>query len=371
MPDYSKNPIKTLYTIFFLASLPTRLVYLALKATPRALRPHPKWSFHQTFGTAAFRLWWDYATAVEFRTGKSLEPGSDGERFITMAPADPGLYQGVLHDQTGKVKPVTIGGMWYPALYSPSADAGKKVILQFHGGAYVLGGCRPMESGWGPEVLATSLGGFTLQTQYRLATYENSHFPAALQDAVTSYAYLLRLGVKPQDIIISGDSAGGNMAIALLRWLEEFKKSATGLPLPRAILLWSPWVDLTVQPAVLDSSPNWKTDYLRSPLAVWALKKYLPAGIEANHPYVSPLGNEFATSVPVFVQTGTAEVLYPGHVEFAKNMTKISGNKVELLEIEDATHDTFAAGQILGFEKEAREAVQKASSMVNNSQYSN
>ncbi len=70
--------------------------------------------------------------------------------------------------------------MWYPERYKPRVNTNKKIVLHFHGGAYVLGGVRPMEGGWGPEVLAKAIHGLVLCPQYRLSSEHRGRFPAAL-----------------------------------------------------------------------------------------------------------------------------------------------------------------------------------------------
>lgn len=355
----ARQPGKALWTIFSIATTPIRIAFILIYYIPRFLRQHPTWTYHQAVGKAIFQLWWEYTSAVEFRTSKSLDPGSDKERFVVMQPAKPEWYRDILDDP--KMHPVEIGGMWYPKLYAPAQDAGKKIVLHFHGGAYVLGGCRPMESGWGPEVLAKHTSGLVFCPQYRLAVYPHSHFPAAIQDGVTSYAYLLSQGIPASDIVISGDSAGGNLVIAMLRYLAEHEPM---IPEPRAALLWSPWLNPAVEPEALDRHRNSKTDYLGSGLARWAVSSYTPPGVSPGHPYISPLGNEFATKVPIFVQTGTLEILYDDHVQFAKAMKEVPGNRVELFEIADAPHDTFAAGLLLGFVKEAEHAADVAAKFI-------
>ncbi len=300
-------------------------------------------------------MWWDYATAVKFRPSKTLDPGRDEERFISMEPAKDSAYHSILNDS--EVRPMKIGGMWYPKLFSPTEDASKLIAIHFHGGAYVLGGCRPMEGGWGPDVLAKGMSGLSLCPQYRLAVDPQSRFPAAIQDGLTAYAYVLSLGVPASNIVLSGDSAGANLAITLLRYLVEHVEV---MPLPRAALLWSPWLGLAAAPETIDKSPNHMTDYVTSALQAWGVGAYARS-VPANHRYISPLGNEFAAKVPIFLQTGSAEVMHDDHIQFVRAMEEIPGNQLETYEIKDAPHDVFAAGQILGFEKEAVAATEAVS----------
>ncbi|MCJ1376411.1 hypothetical protein MMC20_007653 [Loxospora ochrophaea] len=349
----TQQPGKALWTIFIIASAPLRIAFLALYYIPPFSRQHPKWTYRQALGKDVFRIWFDYCSAVEHRTSKSLEPGSEKERFVVMEPASTNIYRGILDNPN--IRPAKIGGMWYPKLYSPTTNRGKKIAMHFHGGAFVVGGCRPLEGGWGPEVLAKRLSGLAFCPQYRLAVYPNSCFPAALQDGITAYAYLLSLGIPASDIILSGDSAGGNLAIGLVRYLGEHRGV---LPEPSAAFLWSPWLNLQVVPGIVDKHRNYQTDYLSDELGYWGVRALTAAGsaVSPDSPYLSPLGNEFATKVPVFVQTGSAEVLTDDHVLFSKAMKDVPENRVELYETANAPHDTFAAAHVLGFVKEAKDA---------------
>ena len=352
---YARQPGKAVWTTFFILSAPLRLAFLLVYYIPKALRQHSQWTYHQAFGVTLLKIWFDYASAVEFRTTSSLEPGAERERFVVMKPATSDLYRGILQDP--EIKPATIGGMWYPKLYDSTEDKAKTVVLHFHGGAYVLGGCRPKEGGWGPEVLAKSISGLVFCPQYRLASNPDGRFPAALQDAVTSYQYLLEHGIPASQIVLSGDSAGGNLVVVMLRYLVDHKGV---LPDPLAALLWSPWLDVAADPHSVDRHRNTKSDYLTSPLVKWAQRSYVPSFMEANHPYITPLNNEFSTNVAMFMQCGTAEALYDEQRSFMKNMRDIPGNKIEFLEIANAPHNTFLGGAILGFAKEARDAADAA-----------
>lgn len=359
---FTRQPGKGLWTLVTLITLPAHIAIILLYNTPYFLRANPKWTFRQAVGKAVFALWWKYASAVEYRPAKTLEPGVDGERFITMRPTNSDAYRGILAIDPD-VRPSPVGAMWYPQPYDPTVDADRKIAIHFHGGAYVLGGCRPMEGGWGPEVLARNISGFVLQPQYRLAMDARSRFPAAIQDGLTAYTHLLSQGISSRNIILSGESAGGNLVLALLRFLVD----EGTVPPPRAALLWSPWLDLATRSVALENHRNTPTDYLPARLADWAVRMYVPPQLGARHPYISPLGNVFATTVPIFLQTGSGEVLHDDHVSFVRQMRDVKGNSVDLMEIIDAPHDTFGAGLILGFAKEADEAAATAARFVEDS----
>jgi acetyl esterase/lipase len=109
---------------------------------------------------------------------KSLDPGKEKERFVVFNPAKEELYEEVLVDE--EIKPVKMGGVWYPRFFEKGKDETNWVVLHFHGGAYVVMGCRPTEGPWGPEILAKKIGGLVFMPQYRLVSQPNSRFPAAL-----------------------------------------------------------------------------------------------------------------------------------------------------------------------------------------------
>lgn len=151
-----------------------------------------------------------------------------------------------------------------------------------------------------------------------------------------------------------------NLAMNLMRYLVEHEGV---MLLPRAVLLWSPWLDLAVNFATFEKNPRFKTDYIISSFVRWATRAYL-GDLPANHPYMSPCGNEFATPIPIFLQTCTAEILHDEHMKFVHSMMNISGNRLKLFQSPHAPHDIFAAGQILGFKQETLRAIDAASIFI-------
>ncbi|PYI06551.1 alpha/beta-hydrolase [Aspergillus sclerotiicarbonarius CBS 121057] len=318
-----------LYTTFTLTTLPIRILGILVYYLPKVTRPHPAWTYRQAIGLKIFAIWWNYATAVEYRTPKTLIPGREGQRFVVIDPPSnrPALDRGILHS-VPSIRPNPIGAVWYPATPSKPPN---RVILHFHGGAYVLGGARRKQNGWGPRILSQHMDCPVLQPQYRLSVEENASFPAALQDGIMAYVYLLdTLGVAPENIILSGDSAGGNLVLAMLRHLTE--EVDAGLPLPGVGLLWSPWLDLT--------------DH--------AVRKV------DKHPYQ---GNDYLTGSLVAWGTGMAEVLHEDHMRFVEQMKGL-GNEIEVCEVKDAPHDIFAAGVVLGWVDQTEEAIEQATLFV-------
>ena len=351
----ARQPLKAVWTALFTLLLPFRFGLLLLYFISKRGRPNPQWTYHQAVGNALLRIGFSFASTVEYQTVSSLEPGAEKERFVVMEPANPTSYLGVARDKF--IQPAKIGGVWYPKLYQNEVEDGKMVALHLHGGAFVLGGVRPKEWGWGPGNLAKAIDGYVFCPQYRLSSGAKGRFPAALQDGITSYEYLLSQGIPSSRIVFSGDSAGGNLVLAMLRYVGEQRSP---LPSPIAALLWSPWLDLAADSNSVEHHRNYKTDYLTPVLIRWGLRTYRPSFLDANHPYLSPFNNPFPTKVPIFMQNGTAELLFDEQVTFYSQMRDIAGNKVERFEVINAPHNIFLGGQLLGFEDEIIKATDKA-----------
>ena len=163
-----------------------------------------------------------------------LEPAVDKEQFITIKPAEKDIYRGVIADTP--VRPAVTGGTWFSNVRKRNPSHTIRVVLYFHGGAFVVGEGRSWSAFPGKN-LAENLKANVLSLSYRLSSNLGCQFPAALQDAVTAYQYLLDRGNQARDIIVAGDSCGGNLAVALLRYIEDQKDI---LPHPVAVVLCSP-----------------------------------------------------------------------------------------------------------------------------------
>jgi epsilon-lactone hydrolase len=195
------------------------------------------------------------------------------------------------------IAPVSIGGMPAEWIKPPKADS-QRVVLYFHGGGYCLGSreiYRPMVA-----QLCTAAEARGLLIDYRLAP--EHPFPAALDDAVSAYRWLLGQGIGPSGIVLAGDAAGGGLAIATAMALRD-----GGAPLPRAIVTLSPWADLAftglsmLTNAKRDTVLQWET------LALCArhyLRKTLP-----TNPFASPLYGNFKGLPPLLIHAGSEELL--------------------------------------------------------------
>ncbi|KAJ5717376.1 Alpha/Beta hydrolase protein [Penicillium malachiteum] len=361
----------TLYTAYILATLPARLLTWWLYYIPKSNRPNPNWSWKTSVVLQVVTLMFRYRTTIRYRTPKSLEPGPDGDRFIVMNPqstiidaslkTESAVYQGIL-TSVPVVKPQPVGAVWFP---NTPPQPPRRLIIHFHPSAFVLFGPRLAdECEWGPEKFSESSGWPILSVQYRLSLDADKTFPAAVQDGITAYVYALEtLKIPPSQIVLSGESAGANLILAMLRYITEENPA---IPLPRCALLWSPWVDMTQRAITsLLTNRNYNTDFIKCDLGQWAVSMYIPPGWSDDHPYLSPLASEhpLKLSIPLFIEVGGSEVLHDDIVQFALNM-KENGTEVELREAPNAVHSIFSSGNNFGMPDVAIEGHKQAAKFM-------
>ena len=179
-----------------------------------------------------------------------------------------------------------------------------KVVLYIHGGGFVAGSpkiSRPMSEG-----LAYYSGVKVLAIDYRLAP-ENP-FPAGLEDCIKAYRWLISQGIQSKKIIIAGDSAGGDLALATGLALKEKQ-----IELPAGFIAISPCTDLAITGE--SARTRAKDDPMLDPsMHNKIITSYLPKGANrkefVKNPLVSPLYGSFKTFPPVLIEVGSEEILY-------------------------------------------------------------
>ncbi|MXU64473.1 alpha/beta hydrolase fold domain-containing protein [Oceanomicrobium pacificus] len=185
----------------------------------------------------------------------------------------------------------------------------RRVLLYFHGGAFVTGSPRTHAALAG--ALSVVSGMRVALPAYRLAPDHPA--PAALDDAEVCYRALLDAGYAPADIAFAGDSAGGGLALALLHRLL-----ARSLPVPAALLLLSPWTDLTGSGDSVRrnafADPTLPSARLPDIAALYA------AGRDLTDPDLSPLFGTYTGAPPVMVQVGKSEILLDDSVRLARQL---------------------------------------------------
>ncbi|MFX0029049.1 MAG: alpha/beta hydrolase [Candidatus Hermodarchaeota archaeon] len=225
-----------------------------------------------------------------------------------------------------KCEPIDIAGI--PAEWISVPDSiNDRVLLYFHGGGYVAGSIKSHREYC--VNLARASKTKVLLIDYRRAP--EHRFPAAVEDATKVYDWLITSGgIKPKNIIIAGESAGGGLTIATLLKLRDDNKElpAAGIPL-------SPYLDL----AVTGESVKTKADV--DPISTEAMLKfcaeqYLGEGDKKN-PLASPLYADLKNLPPLYIQVGTAELLLDDAVRFADS-AKAAGVDVKLELWDDMIH---------------------------------
>lgn len=217
-----------------------------------------------------------------------------------------------------EVNRVTINGMSAEWVSNRYHLASEKVILYFHGGAYNIG--SPESHRNLTAHLAKASEAMVLVIDYRLAP--EHPFPAALTDAINSYQWLLENGHDPQDIILAGDSAGGGLAMATALSLKD-----QTMPLPSAIGLISPWVDLTMSGESVtsraDCDPMIRKDWLEVMINNYA------TDLTPDSPLYSPIFADLTGLPPIFIQVGSDEILLDDAIRLAQR-AESQGVSVEL-----------------------------------------
>lgn len=338
------------------------LLPLSVLYTAPCFRPHPRRTLRQNL---ARKLMYDvmlfYARTRPI-TPLPPFPGKLRQRTVFLTPCQQNMYRGPLADD--QIRPVTVSGTWYPD--APSADIASEVaktgslLLHFHGGGYVMGSGLPGDSACMASLLTRHVAPLALFAEYRLSCTPAGRFPAALQDAVSAYTFLIARGVKPEAIILSGDSAGGHLCISLLRYIREH--ALDRIPEPRCVLLWSPWVDLAgaAFPTPFSSRSTYATDYIPAAFAEWAVSAFAPPRfVDTNGPYVTLVDKPFRTRAKLWVHVGGLEVLR-NEVELWVRGMKNAGCEVVLRIDRYATHDIVETAYLNGFKKEADDACKAA-----------
>jgi epsilon-lactone hydrolase len=222
------------------------------------------------------------------------------------------------------VEEAIVGGRPSLRIRPPGDDGG--LILYLHGGGYRIGSAACYR-GFG-SYLSAAVGASVVVVDYRLAPEDP--FPAAVDDALAAYRWLLDAGTLPSRIAVAGDSAGGGLAVATLLAARD-----AGLPQPAAAVCLSPWTDLTITADSYDRCAA--TDPYFSRLhAAQAAEAYLH-GAEPTNPLASPALANLAGLAPVLVHASDCEVLADDATRLADGI-RAAGGQVDLELWPEMTH---------------------------------
>jgi monoterpene epsilon-lactone hydrolase len=246
-------------------------------------RRHPLWSFRKEL----------VAEIARNTTVRLLHVTPDVLRQRLMpAPIALAVRLSVRHERSRHGS--SYAEIFTPRGWTPSACT----LLYFHGGGYIAG--SPATHRDLVARIARASGARCIVVDYRKAP--EHPYPAPLDDGEAAYKELLASGTPPERIFVGGDSAGGGMALAVM-----LRARQAGLPLPRAGVLLSPWVDLTRQGHSV--AANAAFDYLTPESLEYGVGYYLQ-GHDPRDPEVSPLFADLAGLPPLLIQTGDAELFF-------------------------------------------------------------
>ena len=199
------------------------------------------------------------------------------------------------------------------------------MLLYLHGGAYLIGGpnthraiCSNLAKRGQMDVCALD---------YRLAP--EHQYPAAREDALAAFQALITLGYKPEQIVIGGDSAGGNLSLITSLRLRDL-----GLPQPAALVCFSPVTDFT---GTQLHEPSAGDPLIHRKWVEQALALYCPAGLAHDDPGLSPQFADLQGLAPVLIQVGEDEILRNDSLRFA-DKAKAAGVDVRLQRYPDLWH---------------------------------
>lgn len=195
---------------------------------------------------------------------------------------------------------------------TPSPHRSDKIIMYCHGGGYTCGGL-----GYA-RILAAKMA---LQTGIKVVSFEyrlapEHPYPAAIEDGMKVWDYLMHKGYGARDVIIAGDSAGGNLALEVCLKLREQNRY-----IPGAMILYSPWTDMRA------TLPSYKTYADKDPLLTYnyvASVRAAYAGKDADFelPQYSPLLADLSMIPPTLIQVGSNEILRSDSEQLARNILK-------------------------------------------------
>jgi epsilon-lactone hydrolase len=242
------------------------------------------------------------------------------------------------------IKPLTSVGGRYAEWVTLPENPVSKAILWFHGGFYMIGSPQSHRLHVAKFVKGSGLN--ALVFDYRLAP--EHPFPAAVNDALAAYDFLIERGFLPENIVFAGDSAGGGLCLATLLALKD-----KGLPLPAAEAVLSPWTDLMLT----GKSHKFNKNKCFSPIGCAENASEIYAnGIDKRNPLISPLYGDLSGLPPIHISVGSHETLLDDSIYFA-DKARPAGVDVTLLIGEGMCHCYPVFGSLFRESEEALDEI--------------
>ncbi|RPD61110.1 alpha/beta-hydrolase [Lentinus tigrinus ALCF2SS1-7] len=368
--------LQVLHISAILLSVLARLPVWALTNALPAWRPRRTWSLRRAVLVHAIRAA-SYAIMDplnrELWLSPSLEECARDARklgFVWVEPIPDEYVVGEVREmaEVNGVKPERIGGFWYGPRGEDGnpgqrAAPGERVVCHFHGGAHTSGSGHPKSALGVQDLVSGYLEHFgpkyrVFLPEYRLASATPAEpanpFPSSLLDAIAGYRYLIQeVGFEPQNIIIAGDSAGGGIALNLIRYLAL--ANIPSLPVPGGAMLLCPTMDWAKTHTGPDAAMtrNYSSDYVQAVVdpdyTGRALLGQLPRDKLQTSLWLSP-GAVHAewkpgafTGLPrTIVVAGGAEYTLDGMRVIRDRLAKdLAEGKFTYIEVPDAAHDFF------------------------------
>jgi acetyl esterase/lipase len=304
--------------------------FTTLRARWRRGRARPSWGFQFEWIITFLRT--DFVESASWPYQR-LRDDLDGRKYPSRSL------------QRVQRRRAALGGV--PAVWFTPASARRGVVLFLHGGSFIFGSVESSHAEVAAS-LAERSGRAVAGLEYRLAP--EHPYPAALEDALAAFDALVASGHPPSEIVVAGDSAGGNLALSLQLALRD-----RGQQQAHAALLFSPWLDLTgSQPSC---SANDAIDYGQTSFLTRHARDYA-GGVPLDDPRISPLGADLAGLAPLLVVAGEAERLIDECRAFV-DRAKAAGVTAELCVAPDMPHNVPA---LAGFHPAAERAFALAGS---------
>ncbi len=212
----------------------------------------------------------------------------------------------------------------------PELAIGKRTILYAHGGGFISGSRKAARNLCAS--LAHESAARLLLPEYRLAP--EHPFPAALEDLYASYVWLIHQGLAPGDIVLAGNGAGANLALALVQFLAE-----RGMSSPLAVVALSPWMDLSLEDA--SAAARRPNDPINTVEALSAKARLYTFEANLKNPLVSPIHANYTAFPNLYVQCGSEEILLDDAKRLAARAESEGGDVT--LDVEDGMWHGFQA----------------------------